>query len=97
MLDAVKKDLNLQLQKKAKELEEKQSVIEKLRQDLKEEQERREEEIEIIQLEKEALVDEKAELLEKFMESAKIDDDDPLKDMNIEEVKLQNMKLRQAI
>lgn len=55
MLETVKKDLNAQLQKKAAELAEKQSVIEKLRQDLKEEQERREEEIEIIQLEKEAL------------------------------------------
>jgi hypothetical protein len=38
-------------------------LIDKLKQDVKEEQERREEEVEILKLEKDALLDEKEELL----------------------------------
>lgn len=64
---------------------------------LKEEEERRKEEAEIAELEKDALKDEKQELLDKLMEQSKVDEEDPLKDLSLEEVKQQNKKLRQAI
>jgi hypothetical protein len=69
-------------------------LIEKLRQDIKEEQERREEEVEILKLEKDALADEKQDILNRYMESAKVEEEDPLKDIGIEEIKIQNKKLR---
>lgn len=64
---------------------------------LKEEEERRKEEAEIADLEKDALKDEKQELMDKLMEQSKVDEEDPLKDLSLEEVKQQNKKLRQAI
>jgi len=33
----------------------------------------------------------------KFMEQSKVEDEDPLKDLSLEEIKIQNKKLRQAI
>lgn len=77
-LEATRKELGDTIAKQATQLQDCHRQIDKLRLDLKAEQERREEELELIQLEKEALVDEKRELLEKYMEQAKVEDDDPL-------------------
>ena len=41
--------------------------------------------------------DELKDLMDKFMESGKVEEEDPLKDLSLEEIKLQNKKLRQAI
>jgi len=43
------------------------------------------------------LQDELKDLMDKFMESGKVEEEDPLKDLSLEEIKLQNKKLRQAI
>jgi hypothetical protein len=39
-------------------------------------------------LEKDALVDEKKEIMDRYMESAKVEEEDPLKDIGIEEIKI---------
>mmetsp|Transcript_23707 Transcript_23707/g.29419 ORF Transcript_23707/g.29419 Transcript_23707/m.29419 type:complete len:290 (+) Transcript_23707:2180-3049(+) len=62
-----------------------------------EEQQRRVDEQEIFELEKATLNDEKQELMEKIMEQGKVEEEDPLKDLSLEEIKLQNEKLRKAI
>lgn len=54
---------------------------------MKEEEERRKEEAEIAELEKDAIRDEKQELMDKLMEQSKVDEEDPLKDLSLEEVK----------
>ena len=41
--------------------------------------------------------DEKRDLMDKFMEQSKVEEEDPIKDLSLEEIKLQNKKLRQAI
>ena len=41
--------------------------------------------------------DEKQELLDKIMEQSKVEEEDPLKDLSMEEIKIQNQKLRQAL
>lgn len=38
--------------------------------------------------------DELKDLMDKFMESGKVEEEDPLKDLSLEEIKLQNKKLR---
>lgn len=35
--------------------------------------------------------------MDKIMEHGKVEDEDPIKDLSLEEIKLQNRKLRQAI
>ncbi len=63
---------------------------------MEEEQLRRVEQEELHLLEMEALKDEKDEILQKMMTSS-LEDDDPLKNVSAEEIKLQNKKLRAAI
>ena len=53
-----------------------------------EEMQRRADEVEIFQLEKQQLEDEKQELMERIMEQSKVADEDPLKDLSLEEIKL---------
>lgn len=43
------------------------------------------------------LVEEKRDLMDRLMEQGKVEEVDPLKDLGLEEIKLQNKKLRQAI
>ena len=62
-----------------------------------EEKQARFDEKEIFDLEKAALEDEKRDLMEKILEHGKVEEDDPLKDLSLEEIKLQNEKLRKAI
>lgn len=64
---------------------------------LDEEMSRRADEAEIFELEKQTLMDEKQELMDRIMEQGKVEEEDPLKDLSLEEIKLQNKKLRQAI
>lgn len=45
---------------------------------------------EIFELEKQNLLDEKNELMEKILEQGKVEDEDPLKDLSLEEIKQQN-------
>lgn len=61
---------------------------------MKEEAERREQEVEIFELELQGVKDEKQELLDKILEQSKVEEEDPLKDLSMEEIKLQNQKLR---
>jgi len=48
-------------------------------------------------LELEQIKDEKEEVLRQLMEHGKVDEEDPLKDVSLEEIKIQNKKLRIAI
>jgi len=93
-LEAVKKEMSAQFDMQTFKLEKAYKEIEKLKKEIKEEQERREEEVEILKLEKDALADEKQEILDKMMESAQVEEDDPLKDLGLEEIKIQNKRLR---
>ena len=43
------------------------------------------------------LQDENRDLMDRLMEQGKVEEVDPLKDLGLEEIKLQNKKLRQAI
>ena len=61
---------------------------------LQEEKERIDQETEIFELELQQVKDEKQELLDKIMEQSKVEEEDPLKDLGIEEIKIQNQKLR---
>ena len=61
---------------------------------MKEEAERREQEVEIFELELQGVKDEKQELLDKILEQSKVEEEGPLKDLSMEEIKLQNQKLR---
>ena len=57
----------------------------------------RQEEQELHELELAQLKDDKEEILQKLMDHGKVDDVDPLADVGLEEIKIQNKKLRQAI
>ena len=57
---------------------------------LDEEVARRTDEAEIFELEKAALQDEKQELTDRILAQGKVEDEDPLKDLSLEEIKLQN-------
>ena len=54
---------------------------------LDEEVARRKDESEIFELEKQALEDEKRDLMDRIMEQSKVEEEDPLKDLSLEEIK----------